>query len=52
MNAARSFTGKQLILPKLSAADIQEAVQPLLEYYPVRDRGIIIDRVMIRHKAM
>lgn len=55
-NAARSFTGKQLILPKLSAADIQDAVQPLLEYYSDRDRGIIIDRVtaciLIRQRVM
>ncbi|HIZ55057.1 MAG TPA: hypothetical protein H9671_02495 [Firmicutes bacterium] len=56
MNAARSLTGKQLMLPKISGADIQEAVQPLLEYYPVRDRGIITDRVttciLTRQKAM
>ena len=56
MNAARSLTGKKLILPKLSAAEIREAVQPLLEYYPVRDRGIITDRVtaclLTRQKAM
>lgn len=45
MNAARNLTGKQLFLPPLSAADIREAVRPLLEYYPARDRGIITDRV-------
>ena len=56
MNDARSLTGRQLILPKLSAADIRDAVQPLLEYYPVRDRGIITDRVtacvLSRQKAI
>lgn len=56
MNAARSLTGKQLILPKLSAVVIREAVQPLLEYYPARDRSIITDRVtsclLTRQKAM
>ena len=56
MNAARSLTGKQLVLPKLSTVDIRGAVQPLLEYYPARDRGIITDRVtaciLTRQKAM
>ena len=56
MNAARSLTGKQLILPKLSATDIREGVQPMLEYSPARDRGIITDRVtaciLTRQKAM
>lgn len=46
MNAARSLYGKQLIIPRWSTADIQKLVQPLLEYYPVRDRGIILDRVI------
>jgi len=56
MNAARSLTGKRLILPRFSAADIREAVQSLLEYYPARDRSIIMDRVttciLARQKAM
>lgn len=56
MNAARSFTGKQLILPELSASDILEAIRPLLDYYPKRDHAIIIDRVtaciLTRQKAM
>lgn len=45
VNAARSLYGKQLVIPKWSAAAIQELAQPLLEYYSVRDRGIILDRV-------
>lgn len=56
MNAARSLFGKQLLMPTLSPEDIRKAVQPLLEYYPARDRGIITDRVtaciLIRQKAM
>lgn len=56
MNAARSLTGKQLFMPKLTVEDIHAAVHPLLEYYPVRDRGIIADRVaaciLTRQKAM
>ncbi len=54
-NTARALTGKQLCLPKLHVADIEKAVQPLLEYYPARDRGIITDRVtaciMTRQKS-
>lgn len=45
VNAARSLYRKQLVIPKWNAAAIQELAQPLLEYYPVRDRGIILDRV-------
>lgn len=56
MNAARSLYGKQLIMPKLTAADVTKAVQLMLEYYPGRDRGIITERVtaciLIRRKAM
>lgn len=56
MNTARSLYGKQLIMPALSAEDVRKAVQPLLEYYPARDRGIITDRVtaciLIRKKFM
>lgn len=56
MNAARSLTGKQLFMSKLTAEDIHAIVHPLLEYYPVRDRGIITDRVaaciLIRQKSM
>ena len=45
MNTARSLYGKQLTMPKLTAAKIREALYPALEYYPQRDRGIIADRV-------
>lgn len=45
MNAARNLYGVQLAMPKLSARDIRKILQPLLEYYPQRDRGIIADRV-------
>ncbi len=56
MNAARSLTGKQLILPKLTAEEVTNAIQPMLEYYPERDRGIITERVtaciLLRQKSM
>lgn len=45
MNTARSLYGIQLVMPKLTAFDIQAVLQPVLDYYPQRDRGIITDRV-------
>lgn len=44
MNTARSLYGRQLKMPKLTAADIREVLHPILAYYPQRDRGIITDR--------
>ena len=55
-NAARSLTGRQLVLPRLTAEQIRETVWPLLEYYPARDRDGIMQRVsaciLIRQKAV
>lgn len=55
-NAARSLTGRQLVLPRLTAEQIRETVRPLLEYYPARDRDGIMQRVsaciLIRQKAV
>ncbi|OJU09442.1 MAG: hypothetical protein BGN88_09945 [Clostridiales bacterium 43-6] len=45
MNTARSLYGKQLIIPALTKDEIFEELQPMLEYYAQRDRGIITDRV-------
>ena len=45
MNTARNLYGRQLAMPTLAATDIQKALQPALEYYSKRDRGIITDRV-------
>ena len=45
MNMARSLYGTQLAIPKLTPNDVQKVLQPILEYYPQRDRGIITDRV-------
>lgn len=45
MNSARSLYGKQLRIPGFSLSQIYEILQPLLEYYPERDRGLITDRV-------
>lgn len=45
MNASRSLYKKQLVMPHLSATEILDAMQPVIMYYPERDRTFIIDRV-------
>ena len=46
INTARALYGKQLIMPQLTRKEIQAELEPLLIYYPERDRGIIADRVI------
>ena len=46
INTARSLYGSMLKMPKFTAKEIVNELQPLLEYYPVRDRGLIVDRVV------
>lgn len=41
----RDLYGAQLYMPKLSCKEIMTELEPLLEYYPERDRGYIADRV-------
>lgn len=54
--AVRALYGKQLYLPKLSREDIFAKLEPMLQYYPQRDRGIITDRVcttiLLRQKQL
>ena len=45
MNTARSLYGAQIEMPRLNTEDIRTVLQPILEYYPQRDRGIISERV-------
>lgn len=56
INTVRTLYGKQLKIPKFTAADIIETLQDMLEYYPERDRGIITDRVveciLLRQKSI
>lgn len=47
MNTARGLYGRQLEIPIFSREEISGYVQPLLEYYPERDRGLIADRVEV-----
>lgn len=55
-NTAVSLFGQQLQLPQFQRSDILEALEPLLDYYPQRDRGLIADRVcaviLTRQKAL
>ncbi len=44
-NNVRKLYGNQLVMPKLAANDIAEKAVPLLDFYPERDRGLILDRV-------
>lgn len=43
--AAREKFGAQLRIPKFSRSEIIAELEPLLEFYAARDRGIIADRV-------
>jgi len=56
IKSAQEMYGKQLKMPKLSRADIREAIFPMLEYYATRDRGHILDRVceciLVRQKQL
>lgn len=44
-NTAISLFGSQLSLPHFGREELQRTLAPLLEYYPQRDRGLILDRV-------
>lgn len=46
MNTARSLFGKQLSIPKFTRNEIMDELEPLLEFYAQRDRGLIADRVV------
>ncbi len=45
MNTARALWGSQFKIPKLTSKEIMKELEPLLEYYSQRDRGLIADRV-------
>lgn len=42
---ARNLYGSQLSIPKFTRSGLVDMLQPMLEYYSTRDRGIITDRV-------
>ena len=45
MNTARSLYGPQLAIPKMTADRVREVLRPALDYYPQRDRDILMERV-------
>lgn len=46
LNTVRNLYGKVIELPKFDKSMLSEILQPMLDYYPERDRGIISDRVI------
>ncbi len=46
VNNMRARFGKQLCLPTFTKQYLQEVAEPLLAYYPARDRSYILDRVV------
>lgn len=44
-NTAQGLYGHHLRMPRLDREHILSVLEPLLEYYPERDRGLIADRV-------
>ena len=46
---------KQLEIPDFTRTQLAQTVEPLLEYYPARDRDLIADRVcetvLVRQKC-
>lgn len=45
MKSAEDLFGRQLRTPQFSRVQISQIIEPMLEYYAERDRGIIADRV-------
>lgn len=54
MNTKESLYSHQLEIPPFTRSQLAQMVQPLLDYYPARDRELIADRVcetvLIRQK--
>lgn len=54
INTARALFGGVLKIPEFTKTQIKQILEPMLEYYPERDRGIILNRVteciLIRQK--
>ena len=56
LHTAQGLYGKQLDLPCITLDQLMCELRPLLEYYPSRDRGLIVDRVceiiLLRQKEL
>lgn len=46
LNTVRNLYGGIIKLPKFKKEQLSDILQPMLEYYPQRDQGIISDRVI------
>ena len=55
IHTMESVYGKQLDIPHFTRTQLAQMVEPLLEYYPARDRDLIADRVcetvLVRQKC-
>ena len=55
IHTMESVYGKQLDIPHFARTQLAQMVEPLLEYYPARDRDLIADRVcetvLVRQKC-
>lgn len=55
IRAMESLYGKQLEIPAFTRTQLAQMVEPMLEYYPARDRDLIADRVyetvLVRQKC-
>lgn len=56
LHTIQNLYGKQLRIPRFTREGLIQKLQPLLEYYAARDRGLITDRVcetiLLRQKEM
>ena len=55
IHTMESLYGKQLEIPDFTRTQLAQMAEPLLEYYPARDRDLIADRVcetvLVRQKC-
>ena len=45
IHTMESLYGKQLEIPTFTRKQLTQMVEPMLEYYPARDRDLIADRI-------
>ncbi|MBQ3225218.1 MAG: hypothetical protein IJB42_05870, partial [Oscillospiraceae bacterium] len=45
LHTVQQLYGKQMHLPRFNVDEIERMIDPMLEYYPVRDRSLILERV-------
>ena len=45
LHTVQQLYGKQMHLPRFNVDEIERMIDPMLEYYPVRDQSLILERV-------